>query len=134
MRQLLRYGTVGASNTLLTLVVFAVLTRLGVAAGLASALAFSAGAANGYVLNRAWTFRSPARFHRYVAVQALGAGCSAVAITLLADLPHLGAEALVMPPVTLLTFALSRTVVFGHDYSAPRSASVGDRRAARSAG
>ena len=112
MSQLLRYLTVGVSNTLLTLVVFAVLTHLGLAPGVASAVAFAAGAGNGYLLNRAWTFRAAARFHRYVAVQALGAACSAGAVALLAALPRLGAEALTLPPVTLLTFALSRTIVF----------------------
>jgi putative flippase GtrA len=53
-----RFGVVGLSNTLLTLLAFALLTRAGVVADAASALGFLAGAVNGYLLNRAWTFRA----------------------------------------------------------------------------
>src|SRR5205085_1103924 len=80
--RLVRYATVGLANTLLTFVAFAVLTHAGVAATVASALAFAAGAMNGYALNRRWTFRTRGRFGRYVAVQALGAACSAAGIVI----------------------------------------------------
>ena len=49
LARFLRFGVVGASNTLLTLCAFAALTRLGVVADAASALGFLAGAVNGYL-------------------------------------------------------------------------------------
>ena len=54
----LRFGAVGVVNTALTVATFALLTRSGVAPGAASALGFALGAANGYLLNRSWTFGS----------------------------------------------------------------------------
>lgn len=118
--RLARFCAVGVVNTLLTLAAFAALTRLGAPAPLASALAFAAGAVNGYVLNGRWTFRGsaggPSTLMRYVAVQALGAALSAVGIALVSSdlaVRHLAAEALVIPFVTITTYALSRRVVFG---------------------
>jgi putative flippase GtrA len=105
MTTFLRFGCVGAANTVLTLVTFAVLTRTGVVADAASALAFGAGALNGYLLNRSWTFKAPGSVARYIPVQALGALTSA-------GLHHFVAECLVIPPVTLLTYLLSRRFVF----------------------
>lgn len=119
LQRLVRFGLVGVVNTLLTLMAYLALTRLGVAAAAASALGFALGATNSYLLNRSWTFhsalRGPRVLARYLAVQGLGAGLSAagVAVTIGALAVHrLGAEALVIPPVTLITYLLSRTVVF----------------------
>ena len=113
-----RFAAVGATNTVLTVVAFQLLARFGVAPGPASGLAFGVGAANGYALNRAWTFRDrggTATLVRYVLVQALGALCSATGVALAsADfaLPKLVAETLVIPFVTVLTYTLVRTLVF----------------------
>jgi putative flippase GtrA len=114
-----RFCVVGVSNTLLTLVAFSALGHVGIAAAPASGLAFAVGAVNGYVLNRSWTFRSRRRgaatLARYVAVQALGAGFSAGGVALAAadlSLRRLVAEVVVLPFVTLLTYTLSRRVVF----------------------
>jgi putative flippase GtrA len=115
-----RFCLVGVSNTILTLATFALLGALAIAPAPASALAFAVGAANGYVLNRSWTFRSarrgPATIARYVAVQALGALFSAGGVALASadlSLPRFVAEAIVLPFVTLLTYTLSRRIVFG---------------------
>ena len=113
---LLRYGTVGVLNTLLTLATFTALTASGVDASVASALGFGVGAINGYVWNRRWTFRCAGGFWRYVGVQLLGAACSAAGIALLSA-PHLLAECIVIPCVTLLTYTLSRTIVFSSTMS-----------------
>jgi putative flippase GtrA len=113
-----RFGIVGVANTLLTLLTFALLTRAGVAASAASAAGFLVGAGNGYVLNRAWTFRSrggAGTLARYVPVQAVGALASATGVSLAstdARLHRLAAECLVVPAVTLLTYSLSRRFVF----------------------
>src|SRR5271155_4302892 len=57
-RQFVKFGLVGVSNTLLTLVVYTVLVKVfGVWYLLASAIGFAVGATNGYLLNRSWTFR-----------------------------------------------------------------------------
>jgi putative flippase GtrA len=114
--QMARFATVGAANTLVTLVTFAVLSALGVSAPGAGALAFAAGAANGYRLNRGWTFASARRgiatAARYVTVQGVGAGLDALGLAAL-HLPRMQGEILVLPCVTLITFALSRQWVFG---------------------
>ncbi len=113
--RLVRYATVGVANTLLTFVAFAVLTHAGVNASVASALAFAAGAINGYSLNRRWTFQARGHFGRYVAVQALGAACSAAGIVIVAAAITARRpldECLVIPAVTMLTYTLSRRVVF----------------------
>lgn len=113
-----RFGVVGASNTLLTLAAYAALNRVGVEESAASALGFALGAANGYVLNRSWTFRARGGARtvvRYVAVQALGAALSAAGVGLASadlSLRRLAAECVVLPLVTLLTYTLARTVVF----------------------
>lgn len=113
-----RFAAVGITNTLLTFAAFVLLTRVGLAPGPASGLAFGLGAANGYVLNRAWTFRDrggAATVVRYVSVQALGAAFSAAGVALASSdfaLPKLDAEALVVPFVTVLTYTLARTLVF----------------------
>jgi putative flippase GtrA len=108
---LVRFAAVGVTNTLVTLASFALLVRLGVPRGVASALAFGVGAANGYRLNRSWTFQSERRgaatAARYAAVQGVGALLSAGAIGVL------GSEILVLPIVTVVTFTLSRSLVFG---------------------
>jgi putative flippase GtrA len=113
-----RFGVVGASNTVLTLAAYEVLTRVGMAATAASGLAFAVGAANGYVLNRSWTFRArggTATLVRYVVVQGLGAVLSAAGVALATSdlsLRRLAAECVVLPAVTLVTYTLVRTVVF----------------------
>ncbi|WP_187369064.1 GtrA family protein [Baekduia soli] len=120
LTRMVRFGLVGVGNTLLTLAVFAVLTGgNAVDAAAASAIAFAVGAANGYAWNRRWTFRvgpgNAATIARYVAVQALGAGLSAGGIALASsdlNLKRLAAEAVVLPVVTLVTYTLSRHVVF----------------------
>src|SRR5271169_319799 len=56
--QFVKFGIVGVSNTLLTLVVYTVLLKVfGVWYLAASAIGFIAGATNGFLLNRRWTFR-----------------------------------------------------------------------------
>ncbi|MEN3281712.1 MAG: hypothetical protein V7607_2852 [Solirubrobacteraceae bacterium] len=113
-----RFGVVGISNTILTLVAYEILTRFGVADTAASALGFAVGAANGYMLNRSWTFHArggTATLARYVAVQGLGALLSAAGVGLATSdlsLRRLAAECVVLPLVTLLTYTLARTVVF----------------------
>lgn len=59
--QFVKFGLVGVTNTILTFVVFTVLVEsFGVFYVGASAIGFIAGAINGFLLNRSWTFRGHA--------------------------------------------------------------------------
>jgi putative flippase GtrA len=117
--QLARYGLVGASNTALTLVVYAGLIAVRAPAPLAAAGGWAAGAINGYVLNRGWTFRSHRRgaraATRYAAVALIGAALDALGVAVLVGyegLPHLAGEVAMLPVVTALTFVLCRRWAF----------------------
>ena len=116
--QALRFCVVGATNTAVSLATFWVLLHVGVHYVLAAALAFAAGAVNGYVLNRTWTFRADGSWRArvlYVAVQLLGLGLNVTLVWLLVEAAGLGellAQVLALPPVTVTTFTLSRQVVF----------------------
>jgi putative flippase GtrA len=120
--QLVRFGVVGASNTLVSFVSYAAAIGLGVRYLPAGAGAFALGAVNGFVLNRTWTFehRGPKlrAGWRYVVVQFIGL-LTTVALLRVAvhglGVPRLEAQILAAAPVTLLCFALSRVWVFGAD-------------------
>src|SRR5271157_3531173 len=56
--QFIKFGIVGISNTLLTFAVYTLLLKVfGVWYLAASAIGFTVGAINGFLLNRRWTFR-----------------------------------------------------------------------------
>jgi putative flippase GtrA len=59
--QLVRFGLVGSTNTALTLATYAVLVALHAPVALAGGAGWAVGAVNGFVLNRAWTFRGAGR-------------------------------------------------------------------------
>jgi putative flippase GtrA len=117
--QALRYLLVGVTNTAITLAVYALLVAAGAPPVAASVGAFAAGAVNGYRLNRTWTFRSARRgaaaAARYLIVITLGLGLNAlgVALALRAGLPKYAGEIVALPPVTVTTFLLARSWVFG---------------------
>jgi putative flippase GtrA len=116
--QLARFLAVGVANTLISLAVYRGLLAAGTPYPAAAALAFAAGAVNGYALNRVWTFaaRDTARARAvYVAVQVAGAGSSSLLVLLLvegAGLGRLPAYLATLPPVTLLAFAANRRWTF----------------------
>jgi putative flippase GtrA len=124
-----RFATVGASNTLLSWCLYAVLERVGVPYLLASAIAFAAGALNSYAFNRRWTFRSRARrapeIARFCVVQCVGLAidvCLLYALVHAAGVHHLAAQALVFPVASAVTFTLSRRWAFAAPRSRRRSA------------
>jgi putative flippase GtrA len=117
--QLVRYGLVGVTNTAVTLATYAIVIAVGLPVPIAAIAGWTAGAVNGYRLNRAWTFRSaltgagPAA--RYVVVAAFGAGLNAIGATIAVGhehLPRLAGEVAILPAVTLVTFVLCRRWVF----------------------
>ena len=54
--QLVRFLVVGVGNTVLSFVVYRLLLAVGTWYVVAAPLAFAAGAVNGYIFNRRWTF------------------------------------------------------------------------------
>jgi putative flippase GtrA len=115
-----RFCGVGASNTAITLAVFALLVSAGCPGWAASAIAFAAGAVNGYHWNARWTFadravRGAATRLRYLAVQGNGSALSALGV-LGAEhglgLAHLPSELAILPAVTGLTYGVMRSIVF----------------------
>ena len=85
---------------------------------LAAAVAFAAGAANGYVLNRRWTFsaRDSARARLgYVCVQVAGALTTSLLVWLAvheAAAGRIAAYVVAVPPVTVLMFLANRVWTF----------------------
>ncbi len=116
--QLARYVTVGAANTAISFACFALLIAVAVPSEVAAALAFAAGAVNGYMLNRRWTFaaRDSTRARvAYVCVQAAGALASGALLWALvheAGTGGIAAYVAAVPPVTLATFVANRLWTF----------------------
>ncbi|MGI8557361.1 MAG: GtrA family protein [Solirubrobacteraceae bacterium] len=122
IRQLVKYGVVGISNTLITLAIYALCTdALGVQYEVALTLGFAVGTVNGYVLNRRWTFQATASSHaravrRYTGVQLIAYLTNL--FLLHAAVSWLGlekniAEAIVIPVVFLATYLPNRIWSFG---------------------
>jgi putative flippase GtrA len=117
--QLWRFAAVGATNTAVTLLTYALALAAGMPYVAAGALAFVLGALNGFALNRTWTFvhagpLGPAGA-RYAAVQGIGLAADLALLRLGVrglGLAHLPAQVAAAPPVTLLTFVLSRSWTF----------------------
>jgi putative flippase GtrA len=120
LTRVVRFCSVGASNTAITLAVFAVLVQVGCPGWVASAIAFAAGAVNGYHWNARWTFadravRGAATRLRYLAVQGNGSALSALGLLgaqRSLGLAHLPAELVILPLVTGVTYGLMRFLVF----------------------
>jgi putative flippase GtrA len=118
--QFIKFGIVGVSNTLLTLVVYTVLLKVfGVWYLAASAIGFIAGATNGFLLNRRWTFRdhvgdalTPVR---WAIVQGAGLAIDELMLYVLvhdAKLDKLLAQVCATAVVTVTTFFVNRAWTF----------------------
>jgi putative flippase GtrA len=118
--QLVKFGIVGVSNTLLTFAVYGVLLKVfGVWYLAASAIGFIAGATNGFLLNRRWTFRghvgdafTPVR---WAIVQGCGLGINVGLLYLFvhdAGIEKLLAQAFATAVVTVTTFFANRAWTF----------------------
>ena len=128
--QLAKFGLVGVSNTLLTLLVYTLLFHeLGVWYVLASAVGYCVGAVNGYLLNGRWTFRGheggSTAAVRWIVVQAIGLGINEALVYGLVDGAHVGklaAQALAIVAVVLVTFVANRRWTFPMRASEPMTA------------
>jgi putative flippase GtrA len=116
-RQFARFLVVGVGNTVLSFVAYRLLLAIGTWYVVAAPLAFSAGAVNGYVFNRRWTFaaRDSTRARvLYVGVQVTGAVSTSVLVPLFVavGLGKVGAYIAAIPPVTVCMFAANRIWTF----------------------
>jgi putative flippase GtrA len=116
--QLCRFATVGVANTLLSYAFYTGLVAARVPYPVAGAAGFAAGALNGYILNRRWTFAcsdtAKARA-RYLVVQFGGLGATTALLWLVVTLGATGrllGYALTIPIVTLATFSVNRSWTF----------------------
>jgi putative flippase GtrA len=113
-----RFVVVGASNTAISFVAYALLVSLSTPYVLAAAVAFALGAVNGYVLNRRWTFaaRDSGRARLvYAGVQTAGVLTTSLLVWLLvheAAAGRIGAYAGAIPPVTVSMFLANRLWTF----------------------
>jgi len=117
--QFAKFVAVGAGNTAISFLAYTGLVAVGVPYVAAGAAGFAAGAVNGYVLNRRWTFHGDdstrARL-RYLAVQAAGLGATSSLLALLVEaggLDRLEAYAITVPLVTAAMFLANRSWTFG---------------------
>ena len=128
--QFARFVLVGVSNTLISFVVYALLLAVSTPYPLAAAVAFVAGAVNGYVLNRRWTFAardSNLARARYLAVQLAGLGATTGLLWLFVDeagTDRIAAYALTVPLVTVSMFTVNRAWTFAARAAGPRSPSA----------
>lgn len=119
-RRAARFAVVGVGNTVITLALYALLVSLGIHYAAAAAIAWSAGALNGYSWNRIWTFSRAAHratmMGKYLAVAVFGLSLNTALLALL--VAGLGAgefvgEIVALPIVVLTTFSLNRHWTFG---------------------
>jgi putative flippase GtrA len=93
VRQFVKYAIVGAGNTLLSVAIILLGAWLGVWHIAAYAIAYGAGAINGYRINRSWTFRAGPSHRtlvlRYFVVQAAALVASTGLVYLLVDVSGL---------------------------------------------
>ncbi|HEY2141371.1 MAG TPA: GtrA family protein [Solirubrobacteraceae bacterium] len=118
--QFVKFGIVGVSNTLLFFAIYTVLVKgVGVWYVAASAIGYTVGAVNGFLLNRRWTFRehvgdalTPVR---WTVVQGLGLLANLGLVYLFVDgtgLDELIGQACATVIVTVLTFVANRAWTF----------------------
>jgi putative flippase GtrA len=121
--QFVKFGIVGVSNTLIAFAVYTLLLKVfGVWYVAASGIGFAVGAVNGFLWNRAWTFRghvgdalTPVR---WFVVQTCGLLLDLALVYLFVDgvgLDELLGQAVTTVIVTLITFFVNRAWTFrGH--------------------
>jgi putative flippase GtrA len=118
--QFVKFGIVGVSNTLLFFAIYTVLLKVfGVWYLAASAIGFTVGAINGFLLNRRWTFSGHVGDSltpvRWGVVQGCGLGLNEGLLYLFVDgvrLDKLLSQAFATIVVTVITFLVNRAWTF----------------------
>jgi putative flippase GtrA len=125
--QFVKFGIVGVSNTLLFLAIYTVLLKVfGVWYLAASAIGFTVGAVNGFLLNRRWTFEghvgdalTPVRWG---VVQGCGLllnlGLVALCVEV-AGMDKLVGQAIAIAVVVVVTFVANRAWTFRARHGEP---------------
>ena len=116
--QLARFLVVGVGNTGISFVVYRLLLFVSTPYVIAAGLGFAAGALNGYVFNRRWTFAAADSTRArvlYFGFAAIGAAMTSLSVLLLvrgAGLGKVEAYLVAIPPVTVATFVANRLWTF----------------------
>src|ERR1700729_1080048 len=118
--QFVKFGVVGVSNTLLFFAIYTLLLKVfGVWYLAASAIGFSIGAVNGFLLNRRWTFAGHVGDSltpvRWGVVQGCGLALNEGLLFLFVDgagIEKLLGQALATIVVTVVTFLVNRAWTF----------------------
>ncbi len=117
-RQFIRFGIVGVANTAISLASYRLLLALDVPYPVAASIAWAAGAVNGYVFNRRWTFQARDTTRTrvlYVLVAGAGAGSTSLLVWLFvegAGIGKLEAFLAAAPVVVISTFLANRFWTF----------------------
>jgi len=131
LRQFVKYGLVGASNTLLTFITYTVLEKLvGVNYLIALPLGYAVGSLNSYVLNRHWTFQAADIAHttagtRFAIVQVVAIVANELLLYVLvhhAGIEKIAAQAILTVPVLAVTFFANRWWTFARPREQPPAA------------
>jgi putative flippase GtrA len=133
--QFVKFGIVGVSNTLIFFLVYTLLLKVfGVWYVAASGIGFAVGAINGFLWNRAWTFRghvgdalTPVR---WFVVQSSGLLANLGLVYLFVDGAGLGelvGQAVTIVIVTVLTFLANRAWTFREHPPMEAAATSADR-------
>ena len=87
INEFIKFAFVGLLNTGVDVAIFFLLTRFGIQYVAAQIVSYSCGAANSYLLNKFWTFRSSglsyAEIVRFTTVNLISLGISVVVLSLL---------------------------------------------------
>ena len=87
INEFIKFALVGVLNTGVDVAIFFLLTWIGIPYVAAQAVSYSCGAANSYLFNKVWTFRSSglsyAEIVRFTAVNLLSLGISIAVLSLL---------------------------------------------------
>ena len=120
LRHAVKYGIVGVTNLTLDFALYALLVSLGVWYPLAKTASLVVATANGYTLNRIWTFRAGRHRNivltKYVSVQAMCLLGNLVLLVLLievAGLHKITAQAIALPFIATASFLAQRLWTFG---------------------
>jgi len=128
--QLARFLIVGVGNTAVSFVAYRLLLVVSMPYVIAAALGFAAGAVNGYMFNRRWTFSARDSMRArllYVAVQAAGAASTSLLVFVFVHVVELGkveAYLAAIPPVTLSMFLANRIWTFADRAEALRGGTL----------